>query len=162
MISVDPAVSGRPGADPSALVVLGRVEARAEVHCLAAAAKRVSAPELVEWIAAADALWRPNRILFEDNGAFKGVRDLLRRHAAFGPRVVGVTQSASKSARAAGLAVVVETGALRLAGTGVVAPSQAELFAEMTTFPFAAHDDLLDAAGTGVADLLARQEPRMW
>ena len=162
VISVDPAVSGRPGADPSALVVLGHVESRAEVHCLAATAKRVRAPELVEWIAAADDAWRPNRILFEDNGAFKGMRDLLQRHAAFGPRVVGVTQTKSKSARAAALAITVQSGAFRLAGQHSVALAQAELFAEMTTFPFATHDDLLDAAGTGVADLLARREPRVW
>ena len=162
VISVDPAVSSRPGADPTAVVVLGRVADRAEVHCLSAEANRVSAPDLVEWLAVADEVWQPNRILFESNGAFAGIRDLLRRHARFGPRVVGVTQTKSKSARAAALAVAVQSGAFRLAGDTVIDPAQAELFAEMTTFPFAAHDDLLDAAGTGVADLLDRREIRVW
>ena len=59
VVSVDPAVSGRPGADPTAVVVLGRVADGAQVHCLSARAKRVSSPDLVEWLAAADAAWDP-------------------------------------------------------------------------------------------------------
>lgn len=39
---------------------------------------------------------------------------------------------------------------------------QQELFDELTTFPFGAHDDLLDAAATGAAYLLDRPDPRVW
>lgn len=39
---------------------------------------------------------------------------------------------------------------------------QQELFDELTTFPFGAHDDLLDAAATGAAYLLDQPDPRVW
>ncbi len=163
VVSVDPAVSVKPGADPSAVVVLGRRPNATVVDCLSAQARRVAAPELVDWLAVTDAAWRPDVVLFESNAAFAGIRDLLIRHAQFGARVVGVTQSRSKDARVAALAVAVQAGAFRLAGSaGVPDSSQAELFAELTTFPFAPHDDLADACAAGVAHLLGQREPRMW
>jgi hypothetical protein len=47
----------------------------------------------------------------------------------------------------------VQNGAFRLRGRdpGHVHPGQQELFDELTTFPFGAHDDLLD-----------RPAPRVW
>jgi phage terminase large subunit-like protein len=174
VLSVDPAVSTAATADRSALVVLGRVtnepEASAtgwgttEVRVLSAAARRVPAPELVTLIDALDRQWNPAVILFESNAAFLGIKDLLVRSARFGPRVKGVAQAADKLSRAAAFGVAVENGAFRLKGDGAGGPDpgQAELFKEMTTFPFGEHDDLLDAAATGCAYLLDRREPRAW
>ena len=48
---------------------------------------------LVELIDSADARWRPDAILFETNAAFLGIKDLLVRHARFGPRVHGVAEA---------------------------------------------------------------------
>ena len=76
-----------------------------------------------------------------------------------------MTQSRAKAARVAAFAVAVENGSFRLRGdgSGGVDPAQRALFAEMTTFPFGGHDDLLDAAATGTAYLLAgAAEPRVW
>ena len=114
-------------------------------------------------IDALDRQWNPAVILFESNAAFLGIKDLLVRHAGFGPKVKGVTQSADKAARVAAFSVAVENGSFRLQG-GEAGPhaSQRELFDEMTTFPFGEHDDLLDAAATGCAYLLDRREPRVW
>ena len=192
LLSVDPAVSASARADCSALVVLGRVarptppaplpEGRgepdllpppfreggwgggsAQIRVLASTARRVSAPDLVGLIDAFDRQWNPAVILFETNAAFLGIKDLLTRHARFGPKLKSVTQSKDKGSRVAAFSVAVENGAFRLKGdAGIVDVGQRELYDEMTTFPFGEHDDLLDAAATGCAYLLDRREPRVW
>lgn len=184
VLSVDPAVSAKATADASALVVLGRTPepgasapgayrdglpgltsgARTEIHVLEATARRVAAPELVSLIDAADRRWNPAVILFEQNAAFLGIKDLLVRHARFGPRVKGVTQTADKAARVAAFSVAVENGAFRLRGNGRggVDAGQQALYDELVTFPFGTHDDLIDAAATGTAHLLDRRAPRVW
>ena len=95
-------------------------------------------------------------ILFESNAAFLGIKDLMVRHARYGPKVKGVTQSTDKAARVAAFSVYVENGSVRLH------ESQRELFEQMTTFPFGEHDDLVDAAAMGTAWLLDRREPCVW
>ena len=108
-------------------------------------------------------MWNPAVILFETNAAFLGIKDLLARHARFGPKLKSVTQSRDKGARVAAFSVAVENGAFRLKGeAGRVDAGQRELFEQMTTFPFGEHDDLLDAAATGLRYLLDRREPRVW
>lgn len=189
ILSVDPAVSAKATADASALVVLGRtgggvVGSRGGerpdgfaalghltttpphnlIHVLEATARRVAAPDLVTLIDDFDRRWNPDVVLFESNAAFLGIKDLLVRHARFGPRVKGISQSREKAVRVAAFSVAVENGSFRLkgAGAGGVDPGQRPLFDEMTTFPFGEHDDLLDAAATGTAYLLDRREPRVW
>jgi predicted phage terminase large subunit-like protein len=138
-------------------------EGSPQIRVLAAIAKRVAAPELVGLIDALDRRWNPAVILFETNAAFLGIKDLLVRHASFGPKVKGVTQSTDKAARVAAFSVAVENAAFRLHGdANDPHASQRELFDEMTTFPFGEHDDLLDATATGTAYLLDRREPRVW
>jgi predicted phage terminase large subunit-like protein len=163
VLAVDPAVSAKSRADASALVTLGRT-ADNQVRCLEAVARRLPAPELIQLIDDADRRWQPNAILFESNAAFAGIRDLLVRHARFGPKVRGVNQTRDKAARVQAFSVPVENGSFRLNGdgTGGVDPAQQPLFDEMTTFPVGEHDDLLDAAAFGTAWLLDRPEPRVW
>lgn len=161
VLSVDPALATHVRADRSALVVLARCGS--EVRCLDAIARRVAAPDLVTLIAAVDQFWRPAVIVFEGNGAFQGIADLMTRQAAFGPKVRGVSQSRDKPARVAAFSVPVANGRFRLKGNGgIVDPGQQELLDEMTTFPVGEHDDLLDAAATGTAYLLGVGEPRVF
>jgi hypothetical protein len=155
--------SATGGRTPS--LTLG-VRPATEIRVLACTARRVAAPELVALIEAFDREWNPAVILFETNGAFRGLRDLLGRVARFGPKLKSVTQTADKAARVAAFSVAVENGAFRLKGAGPrqaeADPAQRELWEEMTTFPFADHDDLVDAAAMGCAYLLDRREPRVW
>jgi len=167
ILSVDPAVSGTAKADRSALVVLGKCSPRedgeVQLRVLAATARRVPTPELVAIIDEFDRAWNPSVILFESNAAFQGIKDLLTRQMRFGPKLKSVTQTANKAARVAAFSVAVENGSFRLLGDGREPDrSQRELFDEMINFPFAEHDDLLDAAATGCAYLLSYQEPRIW
>jgi predicted phage terminase large subunit-like protein len=160
ILSVDPALSTHARADRSALVVLAKCGTG--VRCLDAIARRVATPDLVSLIAAVDQTWGPAVILFESNGAFKGIMDLMTRQMAFGPKVREVKQSKDKGSRVAAFSVPVANGGFRLKGSAAgVDPGQQELLDEMTTFPVGEHDDLLDAAATGTAYLLGVAEPRI-
>jgi predicted phage terminase large subunit-like protein len=163
ILSVDPVVSQSSRADRSALVVLART-ATNEVRVRDAVARRVPAPDLVHLIDELDRRWLPEVILFESNSAFGGIRDLLQRYARFGPKIQGVVQTRDKMSRAHALSVSVQNGSFRLQSRNASHghAGQQESFDEMTTFPFGAHDDLLDAAATGAAYLLDRPEPRVW
>jgi predicted phage terminase large subunit-like protein len=163
ILAVDPAVSVSARADASALVTLAKT-ADNQVHCLEAIARRVTAPDLVQLIDDADRRWRPDAILFEANAAFAAVRDLLMRHARFGPKIKSVVQTRDKAARVSAFSVPVENSSFRLKGDGRggVDPSQQALFDEMTTFPAGEHDDLLDAAAFGTEELLNRVAPRVF
>lgn len=162
VLSIDPAVATSAKSDASALVVLGRIGN--EIRVLEATARRVCVPDLVTLIDDFENRWKPQVVLFESNAAFLGIKDLLVRHARFGPRVKGVTQSKDKSSRIAAFSVSVENGSFRLKGDGRgnIDPGQRILFDEMTTFPQGEHDDLVDAAATGTAWLLDRPEPRVF
>jgi len=139
-----------------------RWEAARRFHILEATARHVPAPLLLELIDDCDRRWNPEVILFETNAAFLGIKDLMVRHARFGPRVRGVTQSTDKAARVAAFSVPVENGSVRLKGSDRVDESQQDLFDEMIAFPFGEHDDLVDAAAMGTAYMLDRREPRIW
>ena len=163
VLSVDPAVSASATADATGLVTVGRVSESNEIRVLDATAVRAASPDLGGHIAAADARWHPDRIVFEANGAFEAVRQLYVRTESFGPKLSPVKQSKSKGVRLAALAVPVKNGAVKLHGErGRVADGQRELFDEMTAYPFGRHDDLADALATAVADLLHRTTPRLW
>jgi predicted phage terminase large subunit-like protein len=162
VLAIDPAVSTKPTADASALVVLAR-EADNAVRCLEAVARRLGMPDLVHLIDELDRRWEPEAILFESNAAFRGIKDLLVRHARFGPKIRAVEQTRSKMARVDAFSVSVENGSFLLKGSGgAVDPGQQALYDEMTTFPAGEHDDLLDAAAMATEYLLGKREPRAW
>ena len=168
ILAVDPAVSTASTADRTGLVTLGRA-GNNEIHCLEAVARRVTAPELMAFIDDADRRWQPEVILFESNAALAGISPLLSLRARIGPKIKSVVQTKDKMSRVHALSVPVENGTFRLRGegeretaSGRVHRSQQELFDEMTLFPFGEHDDLLDAAGSGVAEMRGRREMRVW
>jgi phage terminase large subunit-like protein len=161
VLAVDPAVTPSPSADASAIVVLGRTGNA--VYCLEAAAHRVGVPDLMTLIDEADRRWQPTAIAFEENAAFRGIKDLFARHARFGPKLVGVRQTRSKAARFAAFAVRVESGCFRLMGRATgLSPGQQALWSEMTSYPLGDTNDLLDAAAMGTEQALAYREPDVW
>ena len=140
-----------------------------EIHCLEAVARRVTAPELMAFIDNADRRWQPEVILFESNAAFAGIPFLA--YAAGSDWGEGQVGGADEGQDEPGtcMSVPVENGTFRLRGegeretaSGRVHRSQQELFDEMTSFPFGEHDDLLDAAASGVAEMMGRREMRVW
>ena len=135
-----------------------------EIHCLEAIARRVTTPELVQFIDDADQRQQPDVILFESNAAFAGIHQMLVQQARFGPKVKPVVQTKDKASRVHAFSVPVENGCFRLKGDNPhrVDKGQQGLFDEMTTFPLGEHDDLVDAAAFGTAYLLDRPEPRVW
>ena len=156
VISVDPAVSVGKRSDASAVVVLGRRTSSNEVYCLEAIPWHVPMPDLVDRLDETEQRWHADVILLESNAAFAGIRDLLQRQARFGAKLLGITQSRSKSARIAALSVPIRNGAVLLNA------GHRELFEELTTYPHAAHDDLADALAMGVEYLLNRPNPRVF
>jgi phage terminase large subunit-like protein len=159
ILAIDPAVSTDDKADRSALVVLAKCGN--EIRCLDAKAYRFSTSQLILQIQLMDSLWKPSVILFESNGAFEGIADIMIRQESFGPKVKRIKQTTDKGSRVAAFSVPVENGRFLLMGNGKgVDPSQYELLTEITTFPQSDHDDLLDAAAMGTAYLLGVTEPR--
>lgn len=161
VLAIDPAVSTKQSADASALATLALAE-NGEVRCLEALARRVSMPDLITLIADADRRHRPDLILFEANAAFQGLYDLLVRQTKFGGKVKRVVQTKDKTTRVRLFSVSVENGKFLLQGENRKPElGQQELFDEMTTFPVGEHDDLLDAAAMGTAELLNIGEPQV-
>jgi phage terminase large subunit-like protein len=161
ILSVDPAVSKDPKADRSALVVLAKRDQ--DVRCLAIKAVQMQAPDLMKLIGSQDLFWEPHAIVFESNGAFEGVADMYTRQAPFGHKVRKWKNTKHKWLRAEELSTAVQAGRFMLQGDGQGGghPSQKELFDEMTQFPCAEYDDLLDAAATGVSYLISQKEPKV-
>ncbi|MBX7105176.1 MAG: hypothetical protein K1X57_13930 [Gemmataceae bacterium] len=163
ILAIDPATSTHARADRTAMVVLGLAADRV-VHCLAATARRVVAPDLIPWIDAVTDQWQPDAIVFESQGGFAALRDLVRVHARCGGRVQSLTNQRDKRDRLAAFAARLQCGAFLLRGDGKsgVDPAQQELFDELLAFPLGEHDDLADAAAFGTEWLLHRPEPRVF
>jgi predicted phage terminase large subunit-like protein len=159
LLAVDPAVSTRDTADRSALVVLGKAEGT--VYGLDALAGRWTAPELARAIGAMDRRWKPDRIVFETNAAFLGVKDLLARGEPYGHKLTSQTHHTSKESRFQALAVLFHNGRVKLQrGPAGPAPAQHELWEELTTIPHARHDDLADALALGAEFLFRTKSPQ--
>lgn len=163
VLAIDPAAGVHECHDRTAIVTLGKM-ADGTVRCLEAKARRLSAPVLLRLIDEADSKWQPDVILFESNGGFAVLRDLLTAHTRFGSKVRSIVQTKDKILRICAFGVHVEAGRflLRSDETGNVDATQANLFDEMTTFPLGEHDDLVDAAAFGTSWLLDKPSPRVW
>jgi phage terminase large subunit-like protein len=155
ILSIDPAVTPELQADASAIVVMHQHDGRG-IHASQAKPHRVKSPRLVELIAEADRIHKPEVILFEANAAFRGIADLLIHHASFGPKIKPIRAYQDKASRVASLAVLCENGTFTL-GRG-----NPELEEEMISFPVGDSDDLVDATSMGANYLLSQKEPRIW
>jgi predicted phage terminase large subunit-like protein len=163
ILAVDPAASTALRADRTAIVVLSQT-ADGVVRCLESTARRVSGPEMMRWLSDADSFWRPEAILFESQGPFLALKDVLVAHCAFGAKVHAVKQSRDKAERIRAFGVHVENGRFLLKGdaAGHIDPAQTSLYDELTTFPLADSDDQADACAFGTAWMLSTREPRVF
>lgn len=156
-IAIDPAVSESLSADQTAIVVLGLSDKR--VYCLEAIGQRISAALLQRTIYETDCRWKADVILFETNGAFRGVFQLMQEDPHFGARMVGESAIRSKVDRIRTFATRVFRGQFLLKQGDA---GQAMLINEMRNYPYTQHDDLIDAAAAGTELLLRPTEPRVW
>ncbi len=154
VLAIDPAVSVSAKADASALVFAGR--RGNTVFVMQAVGKRVSAPQLIDWIDEWNKLHEPDVILMESNAAFAGLRDVMQKHTAFGHKLIGRPATKHKADRISALGIAVQAGRV------LFCKNQTELLDELITFPNAAHDDLADACAAAVEHLLNSREPRAW
>jgi predicted phage terminase large subunit-like protein len=119
---------------------------------------------MMRWLSEADRFWEPEAILFESQGPFLALKDVLVAHCAFGAKVHAVKQSRDKAERIRAFGVHVENGRFLLKGdaAGHIDPAQTSLYDELTTFPLADSDDQADACAFGTAWMLSTREPRVF
>jgi phage terminase large subunit-like protein len=158
VLAIDPALTTHARADRSAFVVLGKTDHT--IRCLDAVACRVNTPDMIDMIGALDAHWNPTTIVFESNGAFQGIFEMMVRQSPFGAKLRAMTAHQSKQSRVQVLGCAVRNGLFLLKSDGVTG-GQRELLDEMIAFPNGERDDLVDAAAMGTAFLTMQREPRV-
>ena len=91
---------------------------------------------------------------------------LLALFLSLGAAACGSSDDDNTEGRGEGGGAIVsnpKNGSVTLKGhAGIVDAGQRELFEELTTYPFGAHDDLADATAAAVEHLLSRPAPRVW
>ncbi|MGL4419209.1 MAG: hypothetical protein ACRCZF_00965 [Gemmataceae bacterium] len=155
-MAIDPACSTRPGADSSAIVIIS--SDGQYYRCHATWNAQVTAPDLIRQIEILNQRWNPDCIVYESNGGFAALGQILASIPSIQTRLVQVHQSKTKQARVNALATFVENGTFRIR-----LPEQTLLYQQMTEFPLGEHDDLVDAAATAVLESHRRKaHPRIW
>jgi predicted phage terminase large subunit-like protein len=161
LLSIDPAISLKPQADRTAFVQVGlRDDGHWDV--LHAFARRLRPALLSAMIDECDAGRRSDIILFEANGAFAAVFDMLRQEPRLAGRLQSHTAVDNKESRLTALGVQFERGRVRLKGRDAVDADQQELWDELTAFPHGDHDDLADALASALRWFTRHPPIRIW
>ncbi|MGL4419210.1 MAG: hypothetical protein ACRCZF_00970, partial [Gemmataceae bacterium] len=123
--AIDPACSTRPGADSSAIVIIS--SDGQYYRCHATWNAQVTAPDLIRQIEILNQRWNPDCIVYESNGGFAALGQILASIPSIQTRLVQVHQSKTKQARVNALATFVENGTFRIR-----LPEQTLLYQQMT------------------------------
>lgn len=157
LLAIDLAATTNERSDQTAMVMLGRavVGDGSVVVCLDAVAGRWDLPAILDQLRRIDRHWRPDRILIETNGGFRHTGELIAADPQFLGRVDCEPAKAAKADRVRVLGLHVRHGSIRFLRQG-----QDELIHQMTAFPHAEHDDVVDACATGAIRLIGTRAPR--
>lgn len=157
LLAIDLAATTNERSDQTAMVMLGRLVMGGSpvVICLDAVAGRWDLPTILDQLRQLDRHWRPDRILIETNGGFRHTGELIAADPQFLGRVDCEPASGAKVERIRVLGLHVRHGSIRFLRQG-----QDELIHQMTAFPHAEHDDVVDACATGAIRLIGTRGPR--
>ncbi len=148
IMAVDPA-TGKETGDFSAICTIG-YEKTGLIYTLDAYGKKISDMQFVDVIIEKYLLWRPEKIVFEDQvfqEIYKNmlIREALKRGIVL--PVVGIKQKGNKQFRISKLSGLVEAGII------LFRKNQKMLFDQLEDFP-KGHDDLPDALEMAVSEVI--------
>ena len=159
VFSMDTAFKAGEANDYSVVAIIGQTETG--YHLLHLWRARAEFPELKRQAIALAEIWKPHAVLIEDAASGQSLIQSLKAETRL--PVLPVKPLGDKQSRAAAVTPLIESGRVYLPET---APWLADFIDELSSFPAAPHDDMVDAfaqalnymRGTGVVPGQAARE----
>jgi predicted phage terminase large subunit-like protein len=152
VMSADTAFKAGTESDYSVVTVWG--ETKTGFYLLHVLRERLEFPELKRTLVALASEWRPNSILIEDRASGQSLIQELQRETSLAALPISVDRD--KVTRAQAVTPLIEAGKVFLP---VAAPWIADYLDELSSFPAAPHDDLVDSTTMALNWMRSPGEP---